>query len=343
MQNVHNDTLFISEGTLEYANHLLSSPAATEITRLLITLIDVGQIEFVPPHIASVLLTDCYGTLNPDTFKHIVRLEIAAFDVYRYVQGIEFLERMPNLQSLSLRGVSEPINLQGLQGLTSLTLGRCTHVHAFPAMPNLAELTLEDFSEPINLQGLHGLTSLTLRRCTQLQAIPVMPHLDDLTLDGLSEPIDLQGFQSLASLTIRRCTHFTSFSATPPDLRVLFVSECPDLESIDTIPNSISYVEIRACPKLTSLPNTTFPVLHMLVIKDCPLIDGFDKVPITGLDQGMHTTVLNDLANAKEAYASAAAVRMLRTNAVSRLVAPSIPLPDDVFELIGQFAYNTRW
>lgn len=149
------------------------------------------------------------------------------------LKSLDFLRRMPWLQSLGLTG-GKLLSLDGievLEGLKKLSVTDCRELRdmdAVGALDSLVELELErpyDCGEP-SLSGLDGLQSLTLDNFETCSFLPDLTGLKELTLHSCSPSpgLDLSGLTELKRLT---CTTFYQ------DMSLNFVQEIASLEYVN--------------------------------------------------------------------------------------------------------------
>ncbi len=149
------------------------------------------------------------------------------------LKTLDFLQRMPWLQSLGLAG-GKLLSLDGieaLEGLEKLSVTDCRELRemdAVSALESLTELYLEkpyECEEP-SLAGLSGLRSLTLDNFDACSFLPGLTALEELTLHScdLAPGLDLSGLTRLKSLT---CTTFYQ------DMPLAFAGDISSLEYVN--------------------------------------------------------------------------------------------------------------
>ncbi|TXG68017.1 hypothetical protein EZV62_009292 [Acer yangbiense] len=224
---------------------------------------------------------------------------------------LEYLEvkECPSLKCLSSRGLL-PESLQHLyvfdcSQLTMLSssghLPQMLHTLSLDSLPDLESIA-ERFHNNKSLEEIsvsfNSLESLTLRGCHSMLSFPeegFPTNLTSLKIDGEVKMYKallewgLHNLTSLTSLEIWGLPEAESFPQQememtfPPSLIRLSLYNFPNLkrlmgEGFRNL-NSLDYLEIIGCPKLTSFPELALPSsLKSLWIYTCPNLKSFSKL-----------------------------------------------------------------
>jgi len=201
-----------------------------------------------------------------------------------------------NLQTLKIEGCLVPESFPG-EGLSSnlqtITIKDCPRLKLFPhrSLPlNLQTLTikgcsvLESFSDegfPQNLQ------TLEIKDCPRLKSFPgggLPSNLKNLTISNCSRLVgSLKGAftdsSSLEWLWIKKVDIkcFPNEGLLPLSLTYLSISDCPNLEKLDSKGlhqlSSLQILYLKNCPNLQRLPEEGLPKsISELDISYCPLL-----------------------------------------------------------------------
>lgn len=186
------------------------------------------------------------------------------------LKALDFLQRMPWLQSLGLAGgkILSLDGIEALEDLKKLSVTDCRELRnmdAVDALEGLAELSLErpyDCEEP-SLTGLGGLRSLTLDNFETCSFLPALTELEELTLHGcdLSTGLDLSGLTRLKRLT---CTTFYQ------DMPMAFAADLSSLEYVN-LSGIMTFDDISGIFRL--------PHIREIVLNGTECEIDFDRIP----------------------------------------------------------------
>ncbi|KAJ7005056.1 hypothetical protein NC653_009771 [Populus alba x Populus x berolinensis] len=196
--------------------------------------------------------------LKQITFKGCASLKCVALDLLPKLTSLSISD-CPDLESLCAH--ERPLN--DLNSLHSLHIEGCPKLVSFPK---------GGLPAPV-------LTRLQLVQCSNLELLSLFVSGFD-SLESLPEEINKMACSpsDLGEITIKGCASLKCVALDLlPKLKYLFISDCPDLESLCAHGrplndlNSLHSLYIWGCPKLVSFPKGGFPapVLTLLDLVDC--------------------------------------------------------------------------
>jgi len=163
----------------------------------------------------------------------------------RLLDTIERLDRLTELEELTITNCSRLTELPGLGKLTklaSLCIYGCSSLTALPGLDKLTRLTALFLYECDSLTALPGLekltslTSLNLSDCSKLTSLPGVEKLIGLTylnLFGCSGLTALPGLENLTGLTSLDLSHCRGLAAIPDGIRRMQALRLLNLRSME--------------------------------------------------------------------------------------------------------------
>ncbi|KAL5205983.1 hypothetical protein ABZP36_034192 [Zizania latifolia] len=222
----------------------------------------------------------CSGSSFPTSLQKLTLIE---------VNGLETLQwPIPNLTQLHIESCGDlkdevlwPLLAQG--HLTHLVV-RGTHNFFLASEPSrvdeqdihrssrLQELRTDDFAGVLAAPICHVLSSSLTYLCLE--------ENDEVECFTKQQEEALQNLTSIQKLSIRDCEKLQSLPAAgiSRSLQCLYISNCPAISSLGSLPHSLQQLKIFDCPtisSLVSLPDS----LQQLEISDCLAISLLGSLP----------------------------------------------------------------
>ncbi|XP_040374569.1 putative disease resistance protein RGA3 [Rosa chinensis] len=194
----------------------------------------------------------------------------------------------PSLKKLVIRGMESGMPMASILSnkLTTLTYLRVYDVEGLTGLPegtlrnnkNLEYLYIHDCPE-LSCIAPHGFDCCTSLQELEIWKCPKLRYLSDGLLPLSLKELDIQDCSSLESIPI------IPEQGSLPSLRKLSISKCSQLSSL---PDGLQYctslqqLDIKSCPKVTSIPAQYCTSLQELKISGCPEITSI-PIPSEGL------------------------------------------------------------
>lgn len=70
-------------------------------------------------------------------------------------------------------------------------------------------------------------------------------------------------------------------SCVPPGTEALWITDCPELETVASLPQSLKRLSIRNCPKLARLPHTLPNLAEWFFMRNLPRLTALPAIPRT--------------------------------------------------------------
>lgn len=185
-----------------------------------------------------------------------------------HVWGLEELRAIPELPD----------------SLLTLDVRNCPDIKKFPPLPpRLEQLLIENLpcltegpALPENNQQFSFLLELSLRGCSALHSTWI-DNLLKLCLQVTHADLsgtNLYAFslpRKVEDLRLNDCAQLTFLLEGRNDrLRRLETRNCPSLQNIRPLPDSIDYLDVRHCPKLKNLPPPLERLAQEPIAENCP-------------------------------------------------------------------------
>jgi serine/threonine protein kinase len=198
-------------------------------------------------------------------------------------KGMDKLQQMQSLKSLSWYGVADVSDLSALKGLSLTTLSianfeRLSDLSALRGMP-LVTLQIHSCGRLTNLKPLEGmsLTTLNLNGCAAVRDLAHLPKLTALGLNGCTAVRDLAPLKGtkLNTLDLSSCDQIRDLTPLRDMPLISFdlpgCSEISDLTPLQGMPLNRLY--LPRCPKVKDLAPLRGMKLTILGIDDCGVTD----------------------------------------------------------------------
>lgn len=225
----------------------------------------------------SLSLVDLYGTQDLNDFAVVPQLKKLTFFVRKkrvhhegVLNDISVLEKMHNLEALTLVGCSDSCSLEPLaqcSNLQHLWLAPMPHskdLSPFQGLKQLKEVRLDGCS---SLECLSGIETLSSLRSLYLDNAPLIQHVNELSSCPQLEAIAFENTPQLLD--------FSGMNRLPR-LKYVHIGQHPwltRLEGVTELPalNTLRLVHLPALTTLEPLLDT--PLLEKLDLKECSALE----------------------------------------------------------------------
>ncbi|KAF8018998.1 hypothetical protein BT93_H3774 [Corymbia citriodora subsp. variegata] len=237
----------------------------SKLRKLVLDVNNLERLPRLPQNLSYFEIRGCSTSiLNLSYLERLSELEVWCCKRLIEIQG---LERLKNLQSLSLEDLPLLVKLPDLTGLN-----------------NLWRLWIENCPKLVEVRGqLESLESLRLEGCESLERLPdplSFKHIEELWIGGCWKLEEIQGLEVSENLNVLSVRDLPLLEKLPnltnaKELRVLDLGRCPRLVEIRGRLKSLERLCIRGCGCLRQFSDpSSFKKLRSLEIDECEELEG---------------------------------------------------------------------